>query len=154
MVAMARGAVSALAADVRVLPPRSRTYRRVMPRLRRIAPLLRMGPETVGDEPNWDDVRRAIQGLSAALADARAGAERLINVPENTARALGASSAEALREAGAQLAGTVDRITSGVERVQAEWSAQGRAFAGAVGGGIAMVAGLLLVAWIFMNKRK
>lgn len=153
IVTLMRGAVSALAADVRALPPACATYKRTMPHLRRAAAALGMSADSVGDDPTMADIRRAAAALAQALRQARAGAARLIAAPESAARALGVSAVDTLREAGAQLRATVDRIESAYTQGSAQFFRSSESLLGGIGGGLAMVLGILAIAYV-ISKRK
>lgn len=150
---MMRGAVSALATDVRVLPPSSATYRRTMPHLRRAAALLGMGRDAVGDDPTLVQIRRAIGELNAALTQARLGAERLAAAPERTVRALGFETREAARAAGEQLRATTDRIQAAYHEGSVQFFEGGRTLLGGIGGGLAMLLGVLALVYVLSKKR-
>ena len=150
VVNIAQGAVSALAAEVRALPPASATYRRTMPPLRRAASALGMSRDSVGDEPTLEDVRRAVRELNSALEEAGAGARRLLDAP---ARGLLGLDQASLHRAGEALRATVTRVNQGVQQLTGEWAANTRAFAGGLGSGLVLLVGALGLIYVVSNRR-
>jgi hypothetical protein len=154
-----RGAIVALADVVSRVPRRSRTYRRTMPHLRRAAAAMRV---RIGDEPTLteellrvEEVARGIEALTAALAEATAGAARFAGINEADARALGLAGqgagvviADELRTTGNRIQAVIDGTLEGMAATADAMRDTSTQFGGGLGLGIALVGALFL----FMKK--